>query len=278
MKYATEAWKQERASWRAVIQLNLIRSVITIVETLEAEMANDPISTPEESDMSVEALLRPSLDAPACEPEVAQQLPLDLLTNKHLILKLRLCPLQRVERELKRRLGAGTEEDMGNEGTGVPSDTTLSINRRRKEFGVRGWKLALNNLVRHGGDAQQKTDDQGQRMDDETEVILGCKEDIKALWTDKVVRAVLAKRRMRVEDSAGLFVDLFFLFLLCCADDTFFQLCSFLDDIDRIATRTYEPSDYDIVRARLRTVGVQEYKIQFGTDIGNRGSTYHYSM
>jgi hypothetical protein len=34
---------------------------------------------------------------------------------------------------------------------------------------------------------------------------------------------------------------------------------SFLDDIDRIATLNYEPSDEDVVRARLRTTGVQEY-------------------
>lgn len=40
-------------------------------------------------------------------------------------------------------------------------------------------------------------------------------------------------------------------------------LCSFLDDIDRIATRTYAPSDDDVVRARLRTVGVQEYSLKF---------------
>lgn len=38
---------------------------------------------------------------------------------------------------------------------------------------------------------------------------------------------------------------------------------SFLDDLDRIATRNYEPSDDDIVRARLRTLGVQEYRIRF---------------
>ena len=36
---------------------------------------------------------------------------------------------------------------------------------------------------------------------------------------------------------------------------------SFLNDIDRITQRDYEPSDDDIVRARLRTVGVQEYKL-----------------
>ena len=34
---------------------------------------------------------------------------------------------------------------------------------------------------------------------------------------------------------------------------------SFLNDIERIATRDYEPSDNDVIRARLRTLGVQEY-------------------
>ena len=38
-------------------------------------------------------------------------------------------------------------------------------------------------------------------------------------------------------------------------------LRSFLDDIPRIAQREYEPSDSDVVRSRLRTVGVQEYKL-----------------
>lgn len=36
-----------------------------------------------------------------------------------------------------------------------------------------------------------------------------------------------------------------------------------MNDVDRIAARDYEPSDNDIVRARLRTLGVQEYNIKF---------------
>jgi hypothetical protein len=39
-----------------------------------------------------------------------------------------------------------------------------------------------------------------------------------------------------------------------------FVLRSFLDDLDRIARRDYEPTDEDVVRARLRTTGVQEYR------------------
>lgn len=35
--------------------------------------------------------------------------------------------------------------------------------------------------------------------------------------------------------------------------------CSFLDDLERIISPKYEPTDKDVLRARLRTVGVQEY-------------------
>ena len=35
---------------------------------------------------------------------------------------------------------------------------------------------------------------------------------------------------------------------------------SFLNDIGRIGRRDYEPSDDDVIHARLRTLGVQEYR------------------
>lgn len=38
---------------------------------------------------------------------------------------------------------------------------------------------------------------------------------------------------------------------------------SFLNDLERIASRDYVVSDDDIVRARLRTVGIQEYRLHF---------------
>jgi hypothetical protein len=40
---------------------------------------------------------------------------------------------------------------------------------------------------------------------------------------------------------------------------------SFLHDVLRIARRDYTPSDDDVVRARLRTLGVQEHRILFET-------------
>ena len=48
---------------------------------------------------------------------------------------------------------------------------------------------------------------------------------------------------------------------------------SFLNDLDRIATRDYVVSDDDIVRARLRTVGIQEHRLEVkGVPWGRPGS------
>ena len=38
------------------------------------------------------------------------------------------------------------------------------------------------------------------------------------------------------------------------------RFSSFMDDIDRVVAKDYEPSDQDVIKARLRTVGVQEYR------------------
>ena len=52
---------------------------------------------------------------------------------------------------------------------------------------------------------------------------------------------------------------------------------SFLPDLDRIATREYEPTDDDILRARLRTVGVQEYRVRMGSG-SSCNSTYDFAI
>jgi len=208
MRYANAAWKQERESWRAVIQLNLIRSAITILETLQAELDSDPITTPEMLGMSTEDLLRPSIDTTEFQLEPTETPLDDLLMNKHHVLQLRLSPLRRVEADLKRRLGAGTEEVTGGTRTGLLTENTLSLNRR-KEFGVRAWKDALGSLMESGSTAGRHNGEKHrdpQPPDEATEVIASRREDIKAMWMDKTVRGVLVKRRMRMEDSAGLLV------------------------------------------------------------------------
>ncbi|RDB20287.1 Guanine nucleotide-binding protein alpha-4 subunit [Hypsizygus marmoreus] len=248
MKYARAAWKAERASWRAVIQLNLIRSIITIVETLQAEMDGTPL---------IEDLPRASSDTfdSASPPQPGQSLPYRL-NEKHQLLKLRLGPLRRVEADLKRRLGAGTEEVVGGGGgvfgEGAGSEVTGIVGRGQREFGVRGWKQVLEGPLAALNGTSEGRGGSSDAWDEATEVIASCKEDMIALWTDEPVRDVLNRRRLRLEHSAGFF----------------------LNDLERIATRDYEPSDDDIMRARLRTLGIQEYRIQFepsSSILGNVG-------
>ena len=48
------------------------------------------------------------------------------------------------------------------------------------------------------------------------------------------------------------------------------KLHSFLDAAERIAVSDYQPTDDDIIRARLRTLGVQEYRFTF-----EKGELHH---
>jgi guanine nucleotide-binding protein alpha-1 subunit len=88
------------------------------------------------------------------------------------------------------------------------------------------------------------------------------RDDIDALWGDDEVRAALEARGLRLEDQSGLWVFKEFLlsFSISLPDPFFSLLRSFLDDLHLIAHRGYEPTDEDVVRARLRTLGVQEYR------------------
>ncbi|KAG6901805.1 hypothetical protein C0995_007741 [Termitomyces sp. Mi166 len=267
MKYARMAWTAERLSWRAVIQLNLIRSIITIVEALQAEMDGEPIRAlpvPRPLLTHAENLntapQRESIDSEFLDPDMHtwESEPIQM-TDKHELLKLRLGPLRRVETDLKRRLGAGTEEVVSG-GGGVLGEDPV---RRTKEFGVRGWKHVFEGpLAALSGNSQHNSPEKANAVDDATEVIVECRQDMKALWVDPTVKAVLKRRRIRLEDSAGLYV-FFWSWARKNIVDVSWNPSSFLDDLERIATKHYEPTDDDIVRARLRTLGIQEYKIEF---------------
>lgn len=39
--------------------------------------------------------------------------------------------------------------------------------------------------------------------------------------------------------------------------------CSFLDDLDRLGTKNFEPTEQDILRTRVKTTGIVEVHFQF---------------
>ncbi|KAG8861009.1 hypothetical protein FRB91_011638 [Serendipita sp. 411] len=141
-------------------------------------------------------------------------------------LLIKLSPLKQAEELLRMRISVPQEE-------GDP-DLVLS---ESSEFSVRsasGWKQAFNKMR---GVAPARED---IRFDDGPASIMeACAEDMIAMWSNDASKQILRQRRIRLEESSGFF----------------------LDDIARIAKADYMPTDDDILRARLRTVGVQEHKI-----------------
>ena len=248
MKYAKTSWEAERASWRAVIQLNLIRSIITIVETLQAEMDGEPLDRPASpstpatpsiagpissrpntpssshndpsssflaSKTSIESLSRTNSLSRTHKTSLST-----VLNGKHQLLKLRLGPLRRVEQDLKRQLGEGADEEQDGaaESFGPLSleAASQSLTKRHKEFGVRKLHDALERCAAakkqsqsrsgsyHGHGSDDEAAGGGDSVDEATEILASCQEDMKALWSDEPVKMVLRKRKLRLEDTAGL--------------------------------------------------------------------------
>ena len=163
-------------------------------------------------------------------------------------LLIKLSPLKQAEELLKMKISLPQEED-GDSGMVLVDSNEFSVRS------ASGWKQAFNKMR---GITSNKDDD---RFDNTPATILeACADDmigtharsnlrqpvayshaynLSALWTDPAAKQLLKQRRIRVEESSGFF----------------------LDDIERIANKAYLPTDEDILRARLRTVGVQEHKL-----------------
>ncbi|KAI6121992.1 guanine nucleotide binding protein, alpha subunit [Pisolithus sp. B1] len=150
-------------------------------------------------------------------------------TERHQLLAIRLSPLRRVEEDLKRLLGAAANPVEVVE----PSSSIRTISPRPSaEFFVRPPKTGTKVHIRAPGTREQTSTDV-------SEIIARCSEDIRELWEDDIIQDMVKRRGLRLEDSA-----------------TFF-----LNASERIAARDYQPEDDDVLRARLRTLDIQEYDI-----------------
>lgn len=151
--------------------------------------------------------------SPATRRSTIQPPPPLKFTEKHRLLKLRLGPLHRVQTDLERRLGAASTEVYSTTASATPFDTPISNKRTPHEFCINssnGWKTALDkfNPLRNGprpdigpGSLRRGKDPEGDEI---TDVIAGCKDDMRAIWEDPVIKEMLGRRKSRVEDTPGL--------------------------------------------------------------------------
>lgn len=127
-------------------------------------------------------------------------------TEHHVLLKLRLAPLRRLQQDLEYSIGASSGEEQFSTASPVDSQFTsvwgFEHRGRRQEFFIRSntaWKTALGS-----------NDDAPSRKFRETkareaiEIIAGCAEDMRTVWEDPTVQQMLQKRRFRMEAAPGL--------------------------------------------------------------------------
>ncbi|KAI0093378.1 G-protein alpha subunit [Irpex rosettiformis] len=239
LAFSPSHFRNERLAWRTIIQLNLIRQVL--LEVLEEEWAN-PTEAPPQPQLSEKARgklpMRSSVPnaaptngaKPAGNPTrsirfSAQAQPSASLTDVHRRTRTRLLPLLAIEVDLTMKL--------------FPE--LASAPPVMKEVCVRagnGWKDVLMKLQKEQKDKLKGKGNAAGTTDELTTVLDGCREDIVGLWEDQAVKAVLRRHGVRMQDMPGFF----------------------LNDSARVATIAYDPTDDDIVRARLRTLGVEEHR------------------
>lgn len=209
LTYARKEWYEEKAAWRAVIFLNLVRNVNEILAHLTSEMSDLPY-LPEESVEDLSA------------PRPPRALPHLKFTDKHSILRMRLGPLSSVQQILEKKIGtASLEPHSTSVNTAAPFDQPSPSGRRGlQEFSINssnGWKTALDkfrtlrtapsNARQENGAAHAGPSITRRARDSEeeiVEVIASCREDIKTLWEDDIITEMLNRRKVRLEDAPGL--------------------------------------------------------------------------
>ncbi|KAF8804482.1 G-alpha-domain-containing protein [Phlegmacium glaucopus] len=220
LMYDLKSFREERASWRAVIQLNVVQSFRSILEAISCDQQPD-YGEPSTS-KSAQTRLSPH-------------------TMELLSIKSRLEPLIQVEQTLIRRLTmAGSGETEATHLRAAPKQVfkEIAINSRTP------WKHAFNRLIkteRTSFDSQDGVD--WEDPEDPGTILHACSQDMKFIWSCPMVQELLGKQNVRLEESSGFF----------------------LDSLDRVTAARYMPSDDDILRARLKTLGVSEHRFKIST-------------
>ncbi|GLB39250.1 putative G-alpha-domain-containing protein [Lyophyllum shimeji] len=213
--YEHKSFKAERGSWKTVIQLNVVRSIHLILDAMSRAHA--------------EAQARQSHSD--YQPRLSQEL---------LTLQMRLAPLLQVEQALTRRLtplGCGESEATLLNPNSSYADRSKSF---AKEIAINSsspWKGAITRLFGGDTDAPSSNEHSNNWNDpnDPAVVLHACVQDMALLWNDPMVKKLLEKQKLRLQEMAGFF----------------------LDSLDRVTSLDYVPSDDDVLRARLKTLGVQ---------------------
>ncbi|CAE6480365.1 unnamed protein product [Rhizoctonia solani] len=226
MLYAPHTLDAERAAWRGVVFLNIIKALRAVCEAHDFEYGSSNQSVVAFDPWTTAYTPPASPKGPTGRDNIAA-------------IKLHIAPLLGLESTLAQRIGAGFNL------------------AGRTEFCVRrGWQD--NSLFSRSGTGKKKGRSRSESVDadrgtgngkapenelhlDVQMVLADCRHDIQALWAHPSLKVLVQRRRLKLEDASVFF----------------------LDEINRITQPGYIPSDDDILRARIRTIGISEWSFQF---------------
>ena len=169
-----QAFRKERASWRAIIQLNVVQSFHLIMEAMTQTQ------WPRKHDG---------------DEHIHKDLP--TLTTEHLKIKQRLSPLLEIEKTLIRQL--------------CPISSLRRApghSHSLKEVAVNSassWKDCFQKFMKTDGDSISSEEMiNWDDPEDPGTVLHACSEDMIRLWTDPVIQTLLNKLKLRMREQAGL--------------------------------------------------------------------------
>ncbi|PWN20043.1 G-alpha-domain-containing protein [Microstroma glucosiphilum] len=302
--YNPTAYQAERASWRAIIQLNLITAVRVLLEIFEASQADErrielptrpaTVSSPAPSSTSKRHLESKgsTSTAPLTVPSTAPPAT-SAGKNAAFLVRLRLAPLLGLESSLRTELGAlGETAPLPADSRSVPvtplwaprkdaASFKLNTTKGNDLFLLAGWTSKLRSISpgrfdsdrmsiasstnsqrtitsrlrrvsshRAFGGARSEREQEGLASSanscvlpptsETTSLLLACKETIRSLWNEPFAQQLRQQNPSILNSGAS--------------DSTVY----FLENLDRIASVDYQPTDQDVLHARVRTVGVTE--------------------
>ncbi|KAF8340310.1 guanine nucleotide binding protein, alpha subunit, partial [Cantharellus anzutake] len=230
--YAPQTLESERAAWRGIIYVNVIATVRQIFEVVEPTqndrdyVLHGRFTEDDRGKWEGPSRFTPS---PAGEPSAH----VDLLT-----LRYRLSPLMSVESTLAERLGAGFHVD------GETGSQEMFVRRGWQQLRPRGTGSEAKARRKRGIPEGRPSLEIDEQLYEASRLIEACKDDIHLLWNHPTVQRLMMKGRIVVKESSDFFMN----------------------EIDRISSLDFVPTNDDILYARIRTVGIAEYtyQLQFG--------------
>ncbi|KAJ3982123.1 guanine nucleotide binding protein, alpha subunit [Lentinula detonsa] len=302
--YTPTAFREERVLWRAVIQLNIVRSVRIILDALNrpSSPSISPSTSPKSQTRSLSTThnkRRTSQFGSSSEASSPDDYLTSLGANDHRndpsdtetdtedhitkscldtneidAIKLRLLPLRHIEALLIAKLVPPNEEEATRLAAPSESKNTQTPSRssyKAQEIFVRpspGLKGGLararvyypsfagshhseENASSSTGRPSSAGNTGLETSDEPQEVLHACRTDVMRLWADRGVKELLHRRKIRLEEFPGFF----------------------LNDLERVTSLKYIPSDDDVLKARLKTVGVSEYHFQMEVSTGRETGT-----